>query len=309
MDFRKLIGFGKSSYVVSVPKAWAAEHHLTKGDVLVLQRVGTDLLISADRPGKTEPKRITLQADNKPLHLLETEIIAAYLCNYALIEIKGEGVKAHGAEIKRMLHNLSGLELVEQTATHIVAKDLLDLQEVNTDTLIRRTDLILRSMHEDATGGIHEDYSESILHRDADVNRLVFLTKRVIRAAFHEPSVAKTLNASPSDLLRAWTLTTILEHIGDTTKRLARTYRSTTKTPFKTTRELHVALCNAYNDALKAYHTKNPALASTVEYQTKRRAQLIDESFAKRATATEKLATLYHQFNTHISDAARSVLL
>jgi phosphate uptake regulator len=309
MDFRRLIGFGKSSYVVSVPKAWAAEHHLTKGDILVLQRVGTDILISPDRPGKTEPKRITLQADNKPLALLETEIVAAYLCNYALIEIKGASLKTHGPDIKRMLHDLSGLELIEQTATNLVAKDLLDLQEISTDTLIRRTDLILRSMHEDATGRYHDDYSESIINRDADVNRLVFLTKRVIRAAFHEPSIAKTLNATPADLLRAWTLTTILEHIGDTTKRIARTHRATAQKPHKPSRDIHGTLCTAYNDALKAYHTKNPALASAVECQTTARAQLIDAAFPKRAATTERLATLYHQFNTHISDAARSVLL
>ena len=35
-EFRKLMAFGNSSYVVSVPKAWVEKNRLKKGDVLVV---------------------------------------------------------------------------------------------------------------------------------------------------------------------------------------------------------------------------------------------------------------------------------
>ena len=36
MEFRKLMAFGNSSFVVSVPKAWVEKNRLKKGDVLVV---------------------------------------------------------------------------------------------------------------------------------------------------------------------------------------------------------------------------------------------------------------------------------
>ena len=43
MEFRKIIAFGKSSFVVSLPKAWMVAHNLVKGDVVYLEEEDDDL--------------------------------------------------------------------------------------------------------------------------------------------------------------------------------------------------------------------------------------------------------------------------
>ena len=61
MEYRKLISFGKSSFVVSLPKSWIKQNKLKKGDLIHFEDEGNNLVIkkkeeeSKDKPSK--PKR------------------------------------------------------------------------------------------------------------------------------------------------------------------------------------------------------------------------------------------------------------
>ena len=46
MEYRRLISFGRSSYVVSLPKEWIGQNNLKKGDLVYLQESGPNLLLS-----------------------------------------------------------------------------------------------------------------------------------------------------------------------------------------------------------------------------------------------------------------------
>ena len=48
MGYRKLIGFGDSSFVVSLPKDWINKHGLKKGDGLMLDVENDAIKIIAD---------------------------------------------------------------------------------------------------------------------------------------------------------------------------------------------------------------------------------------------------------------------
>ena len=37
MEFRKLISFGKTSFVMSLPKGWVVKNKLKKGDLIALE--------------------------------------------------------------------------------------------------------------------------------------------------------------------------------------------------------------------------------------------------------------------------------
>ena len=45
MDFRRIIAFGKSSHVVSLPKSWLNENKLKKGDLVYLEQDFDKLVI------------------------------------------------------------------------------------------------------------------------------------------------------------------------------------------------------------------------------------------------------------------------
>ena len=46
MEYRKLISFGKNSFVVSLPKSWIKQNKLIKGDLIHISDNGSDLILS-----------------------------------------------------------------------------------------------------------------------------------------------------------------------------------------------------------------------------------------------------------------------
>ena len=53
MDTRRIISFGTSSYVVSVPKNWVRENNLKKGDLIHVEDRKDELILSPNSGGKT----------------------------------------------------------------------------------------------------------------------------------------------------------------------------------------------------------------------------------------------------------------
>lgn len=279
MEFRKLIGFGKSSLVISIPKFWALKHNVAKGDLVYLKEDEDNLILSPkEKELEKNPRSIVILADGKSLQLLETKIIAAYLSNYDIIEIKGEDLKEKAPYLKTVLQNLAGIELLDQTATKIVAKDLMDLRELSVETLIRRIDIIIRSMFQDLLLG-EAKYIDSITQRDKDVNRLVFLLKRVIRLAFTDHEIAKSLGRKNKDLLRDWSMVILLESVGDEVKRISRFWKEADPKdkPFKNLMMINFELNRIYLELMKAYHTDDKKLALDVELGHKKRIEEIDK--------------------------------
>ncbi len=44
MEYRKLISFGKNSFVISLPKAWVRHSKLKKGDLIYVEEASDHLM-------------------------------------------------------------------------------------------------------------------------------------------------------------------------------------------------------------------------------------------------------------------------
>ncbi len=311
MEFRKLIGFGKSSLVISIPKFWAQKHKVAKGDLVYLKEDADNLILSPkEKELEKNPRSIVIVADGKSLQLLETNIIAAYLSNYDIIEIKGEDLKEKAPYLKTVLQNLAGIELLDQTATKIVAKDLMDLRELSVETLIRRIDIIIRSMFQDLLLG-EAKYIDSIAQRDKDVNRLVFLLKRVIRLAFKDHEIAKNLGRKNNELLRDWSMVILLESVGDEVKRISRFWKEADakSRPFKNLMMINFELNRIYLELMKAYHTDDKKLALDVELSHKKRIEEIDKLMKNLVSyANAKVTFHIKSLASHLKNMARHII-
>ncbi|MFO8016144.1 MAG: phosphate uptake regulator PhoU [Candidatus Woesearchaeota archaeon] len=268
METRKIISFGSSSYVVSVPKSWIEGNKLKKGDILTLEeKQGELLLYPGQNDRKKEPKHIRIAIDDKDIGLVTTEIVSAYLNGYDTIEITGS-IEKNAPEIKAALRNLSGLEIIQQDATKIVAQDLLNIEEISIITLIRRADNIVRSMLIDSVKSIYHDHYNEIAERDLDVNRLVYLAYRVIRAAMMDPRLAKKLGKSSFELMTDWIIMSKLEKVGDKSKRVARYLAKANlrnEDEKKKLEKIHEEIKQAYFDAMTAYYKKDMRKALEIE--------------------------------------------
>lgn len=313
IDFRKLIGFGKSSLVVSLPKGWLHENGLAKGDLVYIQPDKDELVVSAkERRTSPEPRRAIINAEGKSLRKIESEIVSAYLNNADIWEIRGSNLRNDGHQVKEVLQNLAGMEVLEHDPSKIVAKGLLDMDGLSVEAMIRRVDLIIRSMMQDATACVHEDFHESILHRDQAVNRMVFLVKRLIRSALEQPSMAKKLGKANKDLLRDWELASHLESVGDAVKRASRFLKSV-DIKHKRHKDLKVAftgLHEKYLEVMRAYHTGNKDLALQVDDEHKARMEAIDR-LGRGETDQSIVRLVYHMkgLSSGIKDIARAIVL
>src|SRR3989344_3512162 len=92
MEYRKLIKFGNSSHIISLPNNWVKKHKLKKGDLIYFEENGSGELI-LNREIKKENSQITqttIDIINKPVPTIEREILCAYTNNYDIINIVGD---------------------------------------------------------------------------------------------------------------------------------------------------------------------------------------------------------------------------
>src|SRR3989338_6075879 len=215
MEYRKLISFGKNSFVVSLPKAWVIQNKMKKGDLVYLEEAGGRLVLGGKSSKEDEEEKTKLiPVDGKSIRRIQSEVISAYIKNNRSIVLTGEEIKDKAKEIQDTIQNLMALEVMEQTSKKIVAKDFLDMNSISIQNIIRKMDVILRAMIEDCEKMFEEDNYENISHRDNDVNRLTFLTFRVVEYGLENSTqMYKKQNLNSKNLLNLWWFAFNLETI------------------------------------------------------------------------------------------------
>lgn len=228
MEYRKLISFGKNSFVVSLPKSWVRQNNLKKGALVYVEEKDNNLLLGLGDRQEVQEKSREISVDGKSIRRLKREIITAYIKDYKTITLFGEELKDKAVEIQDTIQNLMALEVMEQTSRKLVARDFLDMNTISIINLVRKIDVIIRAMMEDCEKMFVEDDYESIFHRDNDINRLTFLIFRVVEFGFNNSSyIYKKQNLNSHKLLTYWWGVFHLETIGDDVKRVARYMRTT----------------------------------------------------------------------------------
>ncbi len=226
MEYRKLIKFGNSAHVISLPNNWLKKNNLKKGNLIYFEENGNGELVLNNEIKKVEykPTEFTINITNKPLQTIQREIMHAYVNNYDLININGD-LRKYGKEIEETLTNLLAIEIMEQTSNKIVAKNFLDIKEVSINDNIRRIDLTIRSMvgylKESLNGDI--DNFDGISLLDNNVNKVRFLLYRTINKYMSTNKLDLNLGLNSFiELLNYRLIINNLEDIADECKRISR---------------------------------------------------------------------------------------
>lgn len=264
MEYRKLISFGKSSYVVSLPKCWVTQNKLKKGDLVYFEENGPSLMLSPRQDNSDEEKERTIFIDGKSLPRVEREVSAAYITNCRQIVLKGKEVKSKIKEFQIIIQNLIALEIMEQASDSITAKDFLDMDKVSLKEIVRKMDIVTRTMFKESCQIFEEDNYEHINERDKDINRLYFLLYRAVLYNLENPMKAmKNFNLTPTDLIKLHKQGFYIEAIADEVRRTIR-YARLMKLPgnkLKKIQELLEKLNEIYLETMKACHTNDIELA------------------------------------------------
>ncbi|MBR9676782.1 phosphate uptake regulator PhoU [Candidatus Woesearchaeota archaeon] len=222
MVSRKLIKFGRNSFVISLPKNWITDHDLKKGDEVNIHFEGDKLVVDNNSEAQIQPrvKTIDLTVVN-PLYLRKY-IISAYIRNYNVIEIIDHDIEKHLDIIKDSTREMIALEIMEQSKKKVVIKDFLNMNDISIINIVRRMDVIIRSMIKDLDDAIRQRQAVDFAKRDEDVNRLFIVGHKILNKVMQHPSLASQVEIRFKDAINYFRVIEALESTADQIKRLAR---------------------------------------------------------------------------------------
>jgi phosphate uptake regulator len=269
MLIRRLVKAGQSSHTVSLPKNWIERNNLNKGDIVYLNETSEKELIITPEAKEELPiktKEITILIDNKETSTIQREITSAYINNYSTITLIGDSLTTKIKKIRNMLHDFVALEVAEQTAKQIVAKDLLNLKEISIEKTVRRMDMIVRSMLQDGKAAIENpSLADSVVLRDYEVNRSYFLLMRLLKSALNQKQISDFFEIENNKILSYWYLTINLENFADFAKNFATIFKKTKKP--EEIKKIYEKIEKTFTTTMKAYYTADKKLAETISLE------------------------------------------
>jgi phosphate uptake regulator len=298
-DLRKVQRTPTGTFFVCLPRSWAEQHGLEKGNLVEVGETGDGkLFIDPKYDAEPLPRVATLTAGP----YLQREIVGRYLLGFDIIRIEAKERVAFDVRnsVKTTVGSLIGLEIVEENYSQIVLQCLLEPSGFPPEKILRRNYAIVAGMHRDAVGSFIDGDSQlakSVTARDDESNRLYFLLVRILRTIIQNPGLSEKLGVTPIECLGYRLAASLIEAIGDACVQVAaKTIALAGVKPSEELRQLLVglqAVCfEAHEQALKAFVGKDIALAESVRSMHER----IQPMFPgiERAAKNQSLEVLPH---------------
>ena len=262
---RKLIKLGNSSFAVALPKEWISKSGLKKGDkVFILPNNNGELMISSEFKKNGLGREIIIEIDGKNEDSIQRDFISAYINGNTTFQFRGSINNEKKRYIKKLIQNYMNCEIAEEKDNFLTAKDFFNIEDVDLNNFTRRADNNIREMFGILINGVKtnhitEQEINDIKEADADINRLYFLSSRIMTLGFNNPSLISTLKTEPTNLFNSWWIAFHLEHIGDGIKGLIRTIRQPNKNKesFNKLAHLLIEINKLYEDSMKSFYEKD----------------------------------------------------
>ncbi len=228
MEIRRVQITGGSSYVITLPKEWIKSVNIKKNDQLGLTRQsdGTLLITPTIVEKQIKNEKIFGVSEKTDQKYLFRQLIGAYISGYDSIKVISK--ERMPSKITSTIRNFTqitiGQEVVEETDSSIVIKDLLNPIEMPFNSTIKRMQLVVKSMHEDANNALekgNKKIAEVIVPRDNDVDRLHWLVARQHNMILENLSLAKKMGITIEITSTYYLISRIIERIGDHVVRIA----------------------------------------------------------------------------------------
>jgi phosphate uptake regulator len=222
MEIRKVQLTGGSSFVITLPKDWVEAQKIKKNDPLglIVQPDGTLLVTRDITEGQYQKEKVFDISDIQEPAFLFRLLIGSYIAGFTTIRITSKTrIPASVRKVVRDFTQMSiGPEVVEETDTTIVLRDLLNPAEMPFDNTIKRMFVIVKNMHLDAVNALETRnfaLAKDVIARDNDVDRLHWLVARQTNIILRNASLARKMNVSTRKVVNSYIISRIMERIGD----------------------------------------------------------------------------------------------
>lgn len=214
VDNRKVIKFGKTSFVVSLPIKWLRKYGLDKGDLLDVKENSHNLIIAPLYQEKAPREHVIVLEKEADFLSLMNRIKSAYLSNYDIIRIKGTNLTKQYSNITKILKSMNALDLISISDNEITMRDYLNKANANTKDIFLKLNTTLNSMFESL---LSNENFESISNTDLEINKYCNFLGKIINHKMN----ARSDNAESLMIINK--ISNYIELIGDEIKRIAKT--------------------------------------------------------------------------------------
>lgn len=140
---RKVIQIAESTQLISLPRKWAKEYNIQKGDELEITEQGNQLLVSTEKDVEVDKAQI----DITNLDPIVPRILhALYKKGCDEIYIKYSNPTSLIVVQNMLKEDLIGYEIIKQGKDHCVIKTIAGAYEREFESMLRRIFLVLNSM-------------------------------------------------------------------------------------------------------------------------------------------------------------------
>lgn len=288
-EVRKIQVTGGSTYIVSLPKKWAAEMGLKQGSQIALMRNDDNSLLIVPQEGAEpqEPAEALLRVgpDEDP-NFIVREFIAAYLVGYNTIRLRSSGTRIPAVQrnaIKNFTHRkLVGTEVVEDSPDELVIRVLIGYPELSVQSALKRISLITSSMHKDAIAALKDlnaELANDVIAMDDEVDRFNMYIIRQLKAAVEDSRIIREIGlTSGRDCLGYRVITKTVERTADHAVEIAKNV-SALKIPlepalYEQINTMSASAVSIFNEATDSLFKQDFQLANNIVEKAKHISQL-----------------------------------
>ena len=212
--------------LVSLPKEWIDANNLSKSNQVEIETNQNNLSIRTQL-SKRPSKEVEISYPLSEGEGIVPTITGAYLLGFDIIRIVGKSsISINDREsVRGSMRKLVGLEIIDEDATNISIQFLLDETSINPQNILKRMSSIALGMFNDVVLSIKNGDKtnlETIVNRDAEINRQYFLLVRLIRSTIMDTRLAGIFNLENIDILDYRIAANTLEIAGDTVVELSK---------------------------------------------------------------------------------------
>jgi len=223
MESRKIQQVGSSTLAVSLPREWAKNVGVKRGDLIYLEEAqdGTLKVIPGNLRDKTPPEKTVVL--NSDLCVEQGMLKRIIMGNYALavdtIKVTSSSRLSgqHVNEIREAVRGLMGMGIMEETSSHMTLQCSIDVTKFPINTSIMRLYMIASTMHKEAIEAFQNanvKMAEETKQRTAEANTMFWAITRLLSVAQDDHVLAQNIGIEdPMDLLFHRVVALCLERI------------------------------------------------------------------------------------------------
>ncbi len=200
LEIRKLQTTAAGTFIVTIPKEWAAKLRLERGDLVSMELEESGLLIS---PTKSKPSSLTrtLEIDQfENQKLLELCITASYVQGHDVTQIisKDKILPDQKRWVRQAVEGLIGVEIAEDYSDRIILQNLVEPSRFGIDKLLERFSATSKAVFQDAIKAFIENdlaLAQDAFERGEESTKLYRLLMRLALQAARNKKIRDEMKA------------------------------------------------------------------------------------------------------------------